>query len=285
MIEVKEFFDAPTGTLSYIVFDKATKDSVVIDPVLNFNSNSGAYKTTSLDQQINYIKEQALDIKYILETHAHADHISSSQFFKKYFSNVKVAINENIKLVQSVFKNIYQFSDFKDDGSSFDKLIKNDEEFSAGSINIKAIATPGHTPACASFLIENKIFVGDSIFVPEAGTGRCDFPKACAKTLFNSITKKLYTLDEATEVFVGHNYPAKGQAPHYKTTIKELKEKNIHIKPNTKLKEFLNFRQLRDKELDAPQLLFQSIQINMNAGKFAVDTNGNAFLKMPLFKS
>lgn len=285
MISVKEFFDKLTGTLSYIVFDTNSKDCLVIDPVLNFYSNSGTYKTCSFDKQIHYIKKQDLNLRYVLETHVHADHISSSQFFKKYFPKVQVAINENIKSVQAVFKDIYQFSDFKDDGSAFDKLIKDQEQFKAGSIKIKAIATPGHTPACTSFLIENKIFVGDSIFVPEAGTGRCDFPKGCAKTLFNSVTKKLYTLDQATEVFVGHNYPEKGQDPNFKTSIKDLKENNIHIKSDSKLQDFLNFRQLRDKQLDAPKLLFQSIQINMNAGKFNTDKNGNAFLKMPMFKS
>lgn len=284
MIEIKEFFDRSTGTMSYIVYDKETKDALVIDPVLNFNSNAGTYTTNSFNEQLNYLKNNNLLPHFILETHAHADHISSSQFFKKEFPNIKIAIGENIKEVQKVFNGFFQFSHLKNDGSQFDKLIKDQEEFFAGSIKIKAINTPGHTPVCVSFLIENKIFVGDSIFVPEAGTGRCDFPKGDAKILFNSVTKKLYNLEKNTEVFVGHNYPKNGSKPHFQTTIKELQENNIHIKTNTKIEEFLNFREVRDKELDAPKLIFQSIQININAGKFETDEKGNAFLKMPMFK-
>lgn len=284
IIEVKEFFDRLTGTMSYIVYDKETKDAVIIDPVLNFNSNAGTYTAKSFNEQISYLKNNSLKSHFVLETHAHADHISSSQFFKKDFPNIQIAIGENIKEVQKVFKDFFQFSNLKSDGSQFDKLIKDKEEFSAGSIKIKAINTPGHTPSCVSFLIGNQIFVGDSIFVPETGTGRCDFPKGDAKTLFYSITQKLYTLNEDTKVYVGHNYPKEGNKPHFQTTIKELKENNIHIKTNTKIEEFLNFREVRDKELNAPKLLFQSIQININAGKFETDENGNAFLKMPMFK-
>lgn len=284
MIEVKEFFDKSTGTLSYVVYDNKTKDAIIIDPVLNFNSNTGTYTTNSFNEQLNYLKSNNLVPHFVLETHAHADHISSSQFFKKDFANIKIAIGENIQKVQKTFKALFQLSDLKSDGSQFDKLIKDKEEFSAGSIKIKAINTPGHTPSCVSFLIENKIFVGDSIFVPKAGTGRCDFPQGDAKTLFNSITQKLYTLDKNTEVFVGHNYPEKGAQVHFQTTIKELQEKNIHINTHTKMEEFLHFRETRDKKLNAPKLLFQSIQININAGKFKIDEKGNAFLKMPLFK-
>lgn len=284
MIVIREFFDKNTGTISYIVHDPSTKDSIVIDPVLNFNVNLGTYTTHSFEEQLAYLKNNQLQLHFVLETHIHADHISSSQFFKKDFSNVKVAISKHITEVQEVFNKLFQFTNAKNDGTDFDKLITDNEEFKAGSINIKAISTPGHTPACISFLVENNIFVGDSIFIPEAGTGRCDFPKGDATTLFKSVTQKLYTLPDTTKVFVGHNYPKNDKAPHFQTSIKELKENNIHITKDTQLKDFLNFREARDKELNAPKLLFQSIQINMNAGKFNVDEKGNAFLKMPMFK-
>ncbi|MBE8222061.1 MAG: MBL fold metallo-hydrolase [Bdellovibrionales bacterium] len=284
MLKITEFFDRLTGTISYIVYDKNTKDAIVIDPVLNFNSNKGSYTTECFKKMLNYIKGNNLKPLFLLETHVHADHISSSKFFKLEFPNIVIGIGENIKIVQEVFAKLFKFTNFKTDGSQFDKLIKDDEEFTAGSIKIKAINTPGHTPACVSLLIEDKIFVGDSIFVPEAGTGRCDFPKGDAKDLFNSVTKKLYTLNEDVKVYVGHNYPKEGEQPHFQTTIKELKEQNIHIKENTELKEFLKFREARDKELDSPKLLFQSIQINMNAGEFEADENGDAFLKMPMFR-
>lgn len=284
MIKVQDFFDKATGTLSYIVYDTNTQDSLIIDPVLNFNSNAGVYSTSSLDEQIKYLQKNNLKPHFVLETHVHADHISSSQFFKKDFPNIKIVIGENIRVVQEVFNNLFQFSESKNDGSDFDKLIADDEEFNAGSIKIKAIHTPGHTPACVSFKIENKIFVGDSIFMPEAGTGRCDFPKGDAADLFNSVTQKLYKLDENTEVFVGHNYPKQDNNPQFKTSIKDLKENNIHIKTNTKVEDFLSFRELRDKTLSTPKLLFQSIQINIRAGKFDVDAKGDSFLKMPMFK-
>ncbi|MBE8163326.1 MAG: MBL fold metallo-hydrolase [Bdellovibrionaceae bacterium] len=283
-MEVKEFFEKITGTISYIVYDPASKDALIIDPVLDFNSTEGTYSTTSFNEQMDYIKSNNLKPSLVLETHAHADHISSSQFFKKEFPNILVAIGKDITEVQSVFKSIFKLSHLATDGSQFDKLIKDQEEFFAGSIKIKAIHTPGHTPSCLSYLIEDKIFVGDSIFVPETGTGRCDFPKGDAKTLFHSVKQKLYTLNEDTKVYVAHNYPEKGEPLHFQTTIKDLKENNIHIKEDTKLEDFLKFRKDRDKQLNSPKLLFQSIQININAGKFETDENGNAFLKMPMFK-
>jgi glyoxylase-like metal-dependent hydrolase (beta-lactamase superfamily II) len=185
------FFDQDTSTMTYLVFDEATKDAIVIDPVWDFDPPSGKLTDHSFQRLTDSIQENGLNLIFILETHAHADHISSSQLLKKKYPQAKVAISERIKIVQDVFMNIFHIDYLKPNGQDFDYLIKDDEVFTAGSLTIKAIPTPGHTPACTSFLIGDSLFTGDSLFMPDYGTGRCDFPKGSASTLFDSI-KKLY---------------------------------------------------------------------------------------------
>lgn len=277
-MNVQHFFDKETFTLTYIVYDHVTKDAVIIDPVLDYDPASGAIENNSLKDLLEFVREHHLNPLYCLETHAHADHLSSSQELKKYFPKIKVAISENITKVQKTFKDVFHFDDnFKVDGSQFDKLIKDDERFSAGSIHIHAIPTPGHTPACMSFHINNMLFSGDALFIEDSGTGRCDFPQGSAEALYNSIHERLYTLPDETIVFVGHDYQPNGRDLRFETTIGQSKAHNTQLRKETTKEEYISFRQSRDKTLKAPRLLFASIQVNINAGVLPTE------LKMPLF--
>jgi glyoxylase-like metal-dependent hydrolase (beta-lactamase superfamily II) len=276
------FFDQDTSTMTYLVFDEATKDAIVIDPVWDFDPPSGKLTDHSFQRLTDSIQENALNLIFILETHAHADHISSSQLLKKKYPQAKVAISERIKIVQDVFMNIFHIDYLKPNGQDFDYLIKDDEVFTAGSLTIKAIPTPGHTPACTSFLIGDSLFTGDSLFMPDYGTGRCDFPKGSASTLFESI-KKLYSLPQETIVYVGHDYQPNGRALAFRTTIGESKTNNIQLKLTTTKDEFVQFREARDKTLKAPRLLLPSLQFNIVAGHLPpAESNGTSYLKLPL---
>ena len=277
-MNVQHFFDKDTSTLTYIVYDHNTKDAVIIDPVLDYDPASGAIENNSLKLLLDFIREHKLHPDYCLETHAHADHLSSSQELKDYFPNIKIAISENIQKVQKSFKDVFHFGDdFKTNGSQFDKLIKNHEEFSAGSIKIHAIPTPGHTPACMSFHINNMVFSGDALFIEDSGTGRCDFPDGSAQDLYTSVHENLYSLPDDTIVFVGHDYQPNGRELRFETTIGQSKLHNTQLRKETSREEYVTFREARDKTLKAPRLLFASIQVNINAGVLPTE------LKMPLF--
>lgn len=283
-MNVQHFFDKETSTLTYIVYDQNTKDAIIIDPVLDYDAASGFIESHSLQLLLVFIKEHSLIPHFCLETHAHADHLSSSNYLKKHFPSIKVAIGENICVVQKTFKEILSLnSDFPVDGRQFDKLIKDNEEFFAGSIKVKAIATPGHTPACMTFLIAGKLFTGDALFIEDSGTGRCDFPNGSAASLYQSIHKKLYKFPDETEVFVGHDYQPNARALRFMTTIGLSKMSNTQLRSETKIEEYINFREARDKTLKAPRLLFPSIQVNIDAGQLPKDAGGKSFLKMPLF--
>ena len=282
-MKVETFFDKATFTLTYIVYDSKTKDSILIDPVLDYDPGSSKVSTSSVEKVSNFIKENGLKLHLIMETHAHADHLSGAQELKKRFPNAKLVIGEKITLVQDTFSKAFNFKGFKSDGSQFDKLLKDGEIVEAGSIKIKVIATPGHTPACTSFLIEDMIFTGDSLFMPDSGTGRCDFPAGDASIMYDSITNKLYKLPDTTKVFTGHDYQPGGRDLMYQSTIGEEKEKNIHLKKNTNKDAYIEFRTSRDKTLAAPGLLLQSIQVNINAGNFPPkEDNGASYLKIPI---
>jgi glyoxylase-like metal-dependent hydrolase (beta-lactamase superfamily II) len=284
MIQVKHFFDKDTYTLTYVVYDAATKDALVIDPVLNFDAASGHTWTNSIEEVISFVKKEDLKVYYVLETHAHADHLSGSQDLKKAFPNATLAIGERIKEVQSVFKGIFNLHpSFKTDGSQFDKLLSDGETVKAGSIVIKTIFTPGHTPACASYLIEDILFVGDAIFMPDYGTGRCDFPSGSAEALWDSIASKIYKLPDSTRIFVGHDYQPGGRELKWQTTVGEEKAANIQLTASMSKESFVNMRKARDATLDAPRLLFPSVQVNIDAGRLPEpESNGLSFLKMPL---
>ncbi|MBY0516806.1 MAG: MBL fold metallo-hydrolase [Bacteriovoracaceae bacterium] len=280
---MKHFFDPDTFTLTYVVIDKQTKDAVIIDPVLDFDQASGTIDDHSLQDLINYIKIENLNILGVLETHAHADHLSSSQLLKQLYPKAKIAIGSRITEVQDTFKQHFHIDYLKTDGSQFDLLIKDFEEIQFGSLKMKAIPTPGHTPACMSYLFDDALFVGDSVFMPDYGTGRCDFPKGSAKNLYHSITKNLYTLPDSTKVYVGHDYSPNGRPMAFLTTIGESKKNNIQLKANTSENEFISFRESRDKTLKAPRLLLPSIQVNIDAGHLPPkEENGKSYMKLPI---
>jgi glyoxylase-like metal-dependent hydrolase (beta-lactamase superfamily II) len=281
-MQIHHFYDADTSTLTYVVFDEASLDAVIIDPVLDFDPPSGKVDDTSAKKVLSYVKEQGLKVVYILETHAHADHLSSSQLLKKYFPDAKVAISGRIKLVQESFKSILNLPHLSVDGSQFDFLFEDEIPFQAGSITILPMATPGHTPACSSFVIANNVFTGDALFMPDYGTGRCDFPQGSARNLFHSISR-LYQLPDETIVYVGHDYPVNARELRFQTTIGESKTSNIQLKASTSEADYIAYREGRDKTLKAPRLLFPSLQVNIAAGRLPeAEANGKSYLKIPL---
>lgn len=282
-MKVETFFDKATYTLTYVVYDSKTKDSIIIDPVLDYDPGSSKTSMVSVDKVHNFIKENDLKVHLIMETHAHADHLSGAPELKKRFPSAKTAISEKITLVQSTFSKIFNFKGFKNDGSQFDVLLKDGQIVEAGNIKIKIIATPGHTPACTSFLIDDMVFTGDSLFMPDFGTGRCDFPAGDAGAMYDSVKNKLYALPDSTRVYTGHDYQPGGRELKFQSTIGEEKEKNIHLKKDTTKEAYVEFRTARDKTLAAPNLLLQSVQVNINAGHFPhQEDNGVSYLKMPI---
>ena len=281
-IHIEPFYDSRTNTLTYAVFDEATRDAVVIDSVLDYDPANGTTWTESLDQVIRYIEAERLKLHYVLETHAHADHLSGSQLLRRKF-DAKVAIGERIREVQATFKPIFDLpATVPTDGSQFDRLLSDGEVLRAGSLAIEVIATPGHTPACVTFKIEDALFTGDALFTEDYGTGRCDFPKGSADALYSSV-QRLYAFPDATRVFVGHDYQPNGRDVRWQTTIGASKAKNIQLSAKTSRADFVMMRQARDAKLAAPRLLLPSVQVNVDAGRLpAPHANGNRYLVTPL---
>lgn len=284
MKQVKEFFDKNTWTLTYVLWDEATRDAIVIDPVMDYDAASSKTGEESAKAVIEFIHEKELKLHFILETHAHADHLSGSQILKRQFPNAQIAIGEKITEVQKIFKNVFDLAEnFKTDGSQFDVLLKDGEEFSAGSIKIKTLFTPGHTPACVSYYVDEKVFVGDALFMPDYGTGRCDFPAGSAAELYQSVHGRLYELPDDTKVYTGHDYLPNGRALKFMATIGEEKSENIQLKAQTTLNEFVRFRTERDRTLAAPKLLLPSVQVNIDAGHLPEPSNnGKRYLRIPI---
>lgn len=277
---IEPFYDTKTNTLTYVVFDEATRDAAVIDPVLDFDPASGTTSTEALDQLIRYIDAERLNVRYVLETHAHADHLSGSQLLRRKY-DAKVAIGERIKEVQETFKPIFDAS-FATDGSQFDRLLADGDVLKLGDLSIEAIATPGHTPACMSFKIDDAVFTGDALFIEDYGTGRCDFPRGSADAMYTSV-QRLYQLPDETRVFVGHDYQPRGRGVRWETTIGASKASNIQLSASTNRMEFVTMRKARDATLAAPRLLFPSVQVNVDAGRLpAPHANGNRYLLTPL---
>ena len=282
--EVKAFFDAGTWTLTYVAWDPDTRDAVVIDAVLDYDPAPSRVSTRSLDDVEHFIRDRRLQLHWILDTHAHADHLTGSREMKNRFPDAKVAIGERIREVQAAFKPVFNLGpDFPTDGSQFDRLLQDGEMIEAGALRIRIIATPGHTPACVSFLVGDAVFTGDTLFMPDYGVGRCDFPSGSAETLFDSITGRLYTLPDETRVFVGHDYQPGGREVLWQSTIGEEKLHNVQLPAKSTKEAFVQFRQARDKRLNAPRLLYPSLQFNINAGLMpAPEGNGMRYLKIPL---
>ena len=284
-MEIKHFFDPSTYTVTYVVYDLVSKDAVVIDPVLDYDPASVTTSNQSIDTLLAFLNEQSLKVHFILETHAHADHLSSAhELVTKYLPSAKIGIGERIKMVQETFKQVFNFPEsFKTDGSQFHQLFKDGEVIAAGSLSFKVLFTPGHTPACASYLFADAVFTGDALFMPDYGTGRCDFPEGDAHALFHSVTKQLYALPDSTRVFVGHDYQPNGRILKFETTIGDSKRTNIQLKADTKEHDFVKFRNSRDATLAAPRLLFPSVQVNIAAGELPeAESNGRVYLKLPL---
>lgn len=282
-MEIKYWFDKDTNTFTYCVYDAVTKDAVVIDSVWNFDQASGTLKKTAVELVKDFIEARALTLHYILETHAHADHVTGAQPLKKIFPEAKIGAGKRILDVQKVFKTVLNLGEkFAVDGRQFDALFDDGQDFKAGNLTLKVIATPGHTPACVSYLIGDAVFVGDALFMPDYGTGRCDFPDGNAEALFNSI-QKLYALPDSTRVFTGHDYMPNGRPTAWESTIGSQKRDNIQLKCETTKEQYVTLRQARDKTLTAPKLLFPSIQINIAAGHLPMpEEQGQSFLKLPI---
>jgi len=281
---VKEFFDRATWTLTYVVYDASTRDAVIIDPVWDYDPAASKLSTESAENVLNFVKKEGLHVHCILETHAHADHVSGSQILKKHFPEAKVAIGANITEVQKVFKNVFDLApEFPTDGSQFDLLLREGEVLKAGSLSIDTLFTPGHTPACSSYIIGESVFTGDALFMPDYGTGRCDFPAGSAADLYDSVHNKLYTLPDHYKVYVGHDYQPNGRPVQFESTIGQEKANNIQLKSRTTREEFVKFRTERDRSLAAPRLLLPSVQINIDAGHMPDPSkNGLSYLKIPL---
>ncbi len=266
--KVKEFFQNSTSTLTYVVWDQNTLDAVVIDPSLDYDETTSQISFTSVDQVKGFIRAEKLRLQHILETHAHADHLSAAQVLKREFPTAQVGIGAGISTVQHAFQSVLKMpAEFRTDGSQFEYLFTDQETFSGGSLEGQVIATPGHTPACVSYLIGDLLFTGDCLFMPDVGTGRCDFPGGSAVELYSSVHEKLFKLPDDTQVYVGHDYPPVGRGLQFRTTIGEQKSKNIHLSEQTSLSDYVHFRENRDKTLKAPKLMTPSLLLNLNAGK------------------
>ncbi len=281
---VKVFFDQATWTLTYVVYDEDSRDAIIIDPVWDYDQASSRLSNISAKDVAEFVKEGNLRVHYILETHAHADHVSGSQVLKELFPQALVGIGANITLVQKVFKDVFGLdASFPTDGRQFDILLSEGQVLKAGTLEIKTLFTPGHTPACASYVIGESVFTGDALFMPDYGTGRCDFPAGSAADLYDSVHEKLYKLPDHYQVFVGHDYQPNGRNMLYQSTIGHEKAQNIQLNATTTREDFVQFRTNRDRSLAAPRLLLPSVQVNIDAGHLPeAAENGTSYLRIPL---
>ena len=280
--KIKGFFDEETSTISYVVYDTTSKKCAVIDSVLDFDFSSGSIDYHNAEKIISYIEKMKLDLEWLIETHVHADHLSASPYIQKKLGG-KIGISEKISDIQNIFgKTFNAGTEFQRDGSQFDRLFKDNDEYKIGSIKCKVINTPGHTPACTAHVIGNSIFVGDTLFMPDLGSARADFPGGDARELYRSIQKILSYPDD-TLIFVCHDYPPTSRKVEWVTTVGEQKKKNIHVKTSIGEDEFVKVREARDKTLSMPKLIIPSIQVNMRAGNLPpAEDNGDVFIKVPI---
>jgi glyoxylase-like metal-dependent hydrolase (beta-lactamase superfamily II) len=280
---VLPFFHAGTSTWSYVVADDDTGAAAIVDPVLDFDAASGRTGTTSAQQLVDAIREHRYDVRWLLETHAHADHLSAAQWLKTQFPNAPLAIGEGIRRVQEAFRPVYNLGDdFRADGSQFDHLFVDGERFALGNIQARVIAVPGHTSDSNAYLIGDALFTGDSLFMPDGGTARCDFPGGDAATLYRSINKVL-SLPPDTRLYLCHDYQPNGRPVRFISTVAEQRQKNIHVRDGISEEEFVAMRRQRDATLDMPVLILPSVQVNMRAGNLPEpESNGRRYLKIPI---
>ncbi len=283
-MKVEGFYDPRSATISYVGWDEASRDAFIIDPVLDYDPVGSRIWTESAEKLITFVHAKQLKLHLILETHAHADHMSGAQVLKKEFPEAQVAISKRITKVQQIFHDALALTDdVATDGSQFDLLFEDDATLQAGSIALKVYPTPGHTPACSSFLVEDMLFTGDALFMPDVGTGRCDFPAGSADDLYESVSGGLYSLADSTRVFVGHDYPTAERVVQFESTLGEEKAKNIQLTSLTTKRHFVEAREKRDATLAAPKLLYPAIQVNIDAGRLPQPgKNEKQFLRIPL---
>jgi glyoxylase-like metal-dependent hydrolase (beta-lactamase superfamily II) len=280
---VKAFFDDPTNTISFIVTDPGSGKSAIIDSVLDFDYASGRTDTVSADAIIAFVKSEDLQIDWILESHVHADHLSAAPYLQEALGG-KIGIGSEIAVVQDTFGKVFnEGTEFQRDGSQFDKLFKEGDNFEIGEMRCDVLHTPGHTPACLTYVIGDAAFVGDTLFMPDFGTARADFPGGSAEILYDSI-QKILTLPDDTRIFVGHDYKAPGREDYaWETTVAEQKAKNVHVGGGKTRAQFVAARTKRDAELDMPKLIVPSLQVNMRAGNMPEpEDNGLSYLKVPV---
>jgi glyoxylase-like metal-dependent hydrolase (beta-lactamase superfamily II) len=279
---IQAFFDEPTNTVSYLVADPATRQGAVIDPVLDYDHRSGKASVKSADAILAAAQRDGIEIVWALETHAHADHLSGAPYIKRE-TGARIAIGEHIRDVQQIFRPVFDATDVSGDGSEFDHLFKDGERFAIGSLEGEVIHTPGHTPACVSYKIGDAVFVGDTLFMPDYGTARADFPGGDARMLYRSI-KRILALPPQTRLFTCHDYKAPGRDAYaWETTVGEERARNVHVHEGVGEDEFVAMRTRRDATLAAPTLLLPSIQVNIRAGKFPpAEANGVHYLKVPV---
>lgn len=280
-MKINHFFDKDTSTFTYIVSDCSTLECAIIDPVLNFDPSSGVISHTSANALIEFIKKNNLKLMWILETHAHADHLSSAAYLQEKLGG-KIAIGEHIKTVLKHWVPIFNTEDDTDlNGSQFDVLLKDNDVFQIGTLNVKVMHTPGHTPACVSYLIGENLFVGDTIFMPNVGTARTDFPGGDAQQQYASI-QKILSLPDQYRLFMCHDYPPEGQLPQHISTVAEQKAKNIMIHEGINEESYILARQAKDLLSTTPRLLLPSIQVNLRAGRLGNKDNEKKFIKIPI---
>lgn len=281
MATVKSFYDKQTSTLTHVVYDAATRDAIVIDPVLDLDALGWMTYTDSLAKLDAFLSQENLQIHYVLDTHIHADHLTGMQYMKQKYS-APLVINAAIRIVQETFRDVFNLPSMAVDGSQFDILVEHGDHLQAGALDIEVIHTPGHTPACTSYKIDDAVFTGDALFMPDSGTGRCDFPRGSAEDLYQSVVGKLYTLADETRVFPGHDYP--GQRPlRFETSIAESRASNVDLPAGRSQQDYVDFMRKRDSKLSPPRLLYPSVQINLTAGHLPdAENNGRRYLKIPI---
>ncbi len=280
--QIQAFFDPRTSTVTYVVADPATRRAAVVDPVLDYDFKSGRTSTASADRVVAWVREQNLQLDWILETHAHADHLSAARHIQQQLGG-RIAIGEHIREVQATFKKLFNLErGFLPDGSQFEHLFRDGEVFRIGGLEAKALHVPGHTPADMAYLVGDAVFVGDTMFMPDVGTARADFPGGDARQLYRSM-RRLLELPPQTAIYVCHDYPPATRKPQWKTTVAEQRASNIHVRDGVSEDEFVKMRQARDATLEMPTLILPSIQVNVRGGRLPPpDDNGIAYLRIPI---
>lgn len=280
--QIESFYDTATHTITHVVYDRAGGTAAVVDPVWDYDPKSGRTATHNVERVAAFLREKQLRLDWILETHAHADHLSAAQYLRHEFGG-RIGIGAEIRRVQTVFKNIFNLgSDFAPDGQQFDHLFADGEHFRIGELEAEVLAVPGHTPADVMYLLGDAAFIGDTLFMPDTGTARCDFPGGDARTLYRSI-RRILALPEATRLFLCHDYAPDERAPQWQTTVAEQRRRNIHVHEGIAEDSFVAMREARDATLELPTLITQSLQVNIRAGALPpAEANGKHYLKMPV---